>query len=145
MWLPSSPRTIVAWCKVLRLTRADNTLEEILNPKYGACPSTGRLNKLRHININSRCKNSDNLKLIRPQEEQEECKAVKVCVVVVHQAEVDAVEAALQAVEVALQAVAAVLVVLQVADQEVNADLQAVDQVVQELQQEAEAVDPWAA
>ena len=111
----------------MRLIRADNTLEEILNPKYGACPSTGRLNKLRHINIKLRCKNSDNLKLIRPQEKQEECKAVKVCDVVVHQAEVDAVEAA-------LQAVAAVMVVLQ-----------AVDQVAQELQQEAEAADPWAA
>ena len=114
------------------------TLEETLNPNNGAYPSTGRLNKLRHINIKLRFKNSDNLKLIRPQEKQEECKAVKVCDVVVHQAEVDAVEAA-------LQAVAAVLVVLQVADQEVNAVLQAVDQVVQELQQEAEAVDPWAA
>ena len=55
-----------------------------------------------------------------------------------HQAEVDAVEAA-------LQAVAAVLEVLQVADQEVITVLQVVDQVVQEVQQEAEAVDPWVA
>ena len=122
---------------LLRLIRAD-TLEEILNPKYGAYPSTGRLNKLRHIKDKLRYRNSDNFKLIRPQEKQEECKAVKVCVVVVHQAEVDVVEAA-------LQAVAAVLVVLQVADQEVIAVLQVVDLVVQEVQQEAEAVDPWAA